>query len=62
MFVSIGLTVHNRKKLTEYCINSIHDNTPEGEYELVVVDNDSEIETTDMLMKYIKSLANTVKC
>lgn len=52
MFVSIGLTVYNRIKLSIYCINSIHDNTPRSEYELIVVDNQSNRNTVSMLKAY----------
>ena len=52
MFVSIGLTVHDRLKLAEYCINSIHDQTSRGQYELIVVDNCSDFNTKNMLRRY----------
>ena len=55
MYMSIGLTVHNRSKLAEYCINSIHDNTPRDQYELIVVDNCSDFDTYSMLKKHYQT-------
>ena len=52
MFNSISLTVYNRTKLTEVCINSILDRTPRNQYEFIVVDNGSQPDTIRMLKKY----------
>ena len=52
MFNSISLTVYNRTKLTEVCINSILDRTPRNQYEFIVVDNGSQPDTIKMLKKY----------
>lgn len=50
-FASISVTSYNRKKLTEYCIKSIIENTPRENFELVVVDNQSTDGTIDVLNK-----------
>ena len=55
MFVSISVVSYNRKKLTEYCINSIVKNTPTGLYELVVIDNFSSDGSVDMLRNMAKN-------
>ena len=52
MFASISLTTYNRTELSEYCINSILKQTPRNEFELIVVDNNSENDTVKMLKKY----------
>jgi len=40
-YVSISVTSWNRKEMTEYCIQSILDNTPRERFELIVIDNQS---------------------
>jgi len=52
MFNSISLTVYNRTKLTEVCINSILERTPRNQYEFIVIDNGSQPDTIEMLKKY----------
>lgn len=52
MFVSISVTTYNRKAITKYCIDTIHERTPRNEYELIVVDNGSKDGTVGMLKKY----------
>ena len=52
MFNSISLTVYNRTKLTEVCINTILERTPRNQYEFIVVDNGSQPDTIKMLKKY----------
>ena len=36
MFISIGVTTYNRKKLTELCIKTINETVPKEETEIVV--------------------------
>lgn len=52
MFASIGVTTFDRKKLTEFCIKTIHERTPRQEHELIVVDNGSTDGTVEMLKRY----------
>ncbi len=49
MFVSIGVTTYNRKKLTEFCLKTINETVPKIERELIVVDNNSTDGTRDLL-------------
>lgn len=55
MFLSLSITTYNRKRLTEYCINSIIKTTPRDEYEFIVVDNHSTDGTIEMLQKMKES-------
>lgn len=55
MLASISLTVFNRTKLSEFCINSILKTTPRDQYEFIVVDNGSQPDTIKMLKKYEKN-------
>lgn len=55
MFLSLSITTYNRKRLTEYCINSIIKTTPRNEYEFIVVDNHSTDGTIEMLKKMKES-------
>jgi len=52
MFNSISLTVYNRARLTEFCINSILETIPRNKYEFIVVDNGSQPDTIKMLKRY----------
>lgn len=53
MLLSLSVTTYNRKRLSEFCIRSIHERTfPREEYELVVIDNGSTDGTIEMLQKY----------
>lgn len=52
MIASISVVTYNRKAMSQVCIESILDNTPEGEYELIVVDNCSTDGTQDALKAY----------
>jgi glycosyltransferase involved in cell wall biosynthesis len=49
MFLSLSITTYNRKKLTQYCIESIVKTTPRNDYEFIVVDNCSTDGTVEML-------------
>ena len=40
--VSIVIPVYNRRELTEQCLKSIENHTPDGAYEIIVVDNASD--------------------
>lgn len=55
MFASISVTTFNRKKLSEFCIETIHKRTPRLGYELIVVDNGSTDGTVEMLEKKYKT-------
>lgn len=52
MFVSIGLTTFDRKRLNEFCIWTIYGETKRSEYELIVVDNGSTDGTRKMLLDF----------
>ena len=52
MFLTISVTTFNRKKLSEFCIKTIHERTPRKEHELIVVDNGSTDGTVKMLEEY----------
>jgi len=60
MFASISLTVYNRTKLSEFCINSILETVPRDQYEFIVVDNGSQPDTIKMLKKYEKNFDKLV--
>jgi len=60
MLASISLTVYNRTKLSEFCINSIIKTVPRDQYEFIVVDNGSEPDTIEMLKKYEKNFDKLV--
>jgi len=49
MKISINITTWNRKKLTEFCINSLIRTTNRDQFNLVVVDNFSTDGTVEML-------------
>jgi len=49
MKISINITTWNRKKLTEFCINSLIRTTKRDQFNLVVVDNFSTDGTVEML-------------
>jgi GT2 family glycosyltransferase/Flp pilus assembly protein TadD len=50
-FVSIIIPVFNRLEFTEKCLAALSRTTPEGSYELIVVDNGSTDGTADFLKK-----------
>lgn len=50
-FVSIIIPVFNRLEFTEMCLAALSRTTPEGSYELIVVDNGSTDGTADFLKK-----------
>lgn len=52
MFASISITTYDRRRLSEFCVETIHDRTPREEYELIVVDNSSTDDTVPMLEKF----------
>lgn len=54
MFASISVTTFNRKDISKYCIDTIHNRTPRDEHELIVVDNGSKDGTVGMLKQYKK--------
>jgi len=60
MLASISLTVFNRTKLSEFCINSILETVPRDQYEFIVVDNGSQPDTIKMLKKYEKNFDKLV--
>jgi len=51
MKISINITTWNRKKMTEFCINSLIETTNRKQFKLIVVDNFSTDGTVDMLKK-----------
>ena len=53
-FTSIILLTHNQLDCTKLCIESIRKFTPKGQYEIIVVDNNS----TDGTIEYLKSQDN----
>lgn len=53
-FTSIILLTHNQLDCTKLCIESIRKFTPKGQYEIIVVDNNS----TDGTIEYLKSQEN----
>lgn len=54
MKASISVTTYNRKELSEVAILSIIAHTPKDEYELIVVDNCSDMDTQNMIFKYFQ--------
>ena len=55
-FTSIILLTHNKLDYTKLCIESIRKFTPKGQYEIIVVDNNS----TDGTIEYLKSQENLI--
>jgi GT2 family glycosyltransferase/Flp pilus assembly protein TadD len=51
-FVSIIIPLFNRLDFTEKCLEALFRNTPEGSYELIIVDNGSTDATADFLKKH----------
>lgn len=52
MFASISVTTFDRRRLSEFCLKTIHEKTPRQEHELIVIDNGSTDDTPEMLEKY----------
>ncbi|KKK48383.1 hypothetical protein LCGC14_3145650, partial [marine sediment metagenome] len=51
MTTNITLLVHNRLRHTKQAITSLYQNTPNQSFNLVVVDDHSDLETTDVLQR-----------
>ena len=58
--IDLHLVSWNRPKMTELVVKTIHRNTKSGTFNLAVVDNGSDKETTDMLQRlYDDNLINS---
>lgn len=54
MKISIIIVSYKRKDFTKYCIDSIYKNTNRKKYEIIVVDNNSDVNTKEFLKNYKK--------
>lgn len=50
--VSIIILVHNNIELTRKCLNSIYNITSYNNYEIIIIDNASELDTKNMLKEF----------